>query len=136
MQQEQDHFGVVIVLGIVFFVAVQAALMFLLPNYSRYQKRADAQNDILVTELNSKITEQKIQVEKQKAAIRVQEAKGIADSQAIINSSLTGNYMQYLAIQAQEKMAGSPNHTQIYVPSGQNGIPLVFGADGNSSSNK
>lgn len=119
------------VAGIVFALVAIVGLMFGLPVYGRYQKRADAQNNILVTELESKNTEQRIQVEKQKAAIRVAEAHGIADSQAIINSSLTGNYLQYLAIQAQEKMAGSPNHTQIYVPSGQNGIPLVFGADGN-----
>ena len=43
----------------------------------------------------------------------------------IINATLTDKYLQHEAIQAQEKMADSPNHTTIYIPSGQNGIPLV-----------
>ena len=29
------------------------------------------------------------------------------------------------AIQAQEKMAGSPNHTTVYIPVGTNGLPMV-----------
>jgi len=33
--------------------------------------------------------------------------------------------LQYLAIKAQEEMASSPNHTQIYIPVGTNGIPIV-----------
>lgn len=112
-------------------VAIIFGLMAGLPAYGRYQRVADAKNQIQVNEFVAKSTEQSIQTEKQKAEIRVQEAYGIAKSQEIINSSLTGNYLQYLAIQAQEKMASSPNHTEIYVPSGQNGIPLVFGANGN-----
>lgn len=93
--------------------------------YGRYQARMDAQNEVLVNEIKIKQQEQLIQVEKQKADIRIVEAGGIAESQKIINSSLTNNYLQYLAIQAQEKMAGSPNHTQVYIPIGTNGIPLI-----------
>lgn len=93
--------------------------------YSRYQTRMDAQNEVAVNEIKIKQQEQLIQVEKQKAEIRIVEAGGIAESQKIIDSSLTNNYLQYLAIQAQEKMAGSPNHTQIYIPVGTNGIPLI-----------
>jgi len=96
-----------------------------MPSYFRYQKRADASNEVLVNEITIQQQSQLIQVEKQKARIRVEEARGIAESQKIINSSLTTNYLQYMAIKAQEKMAGSPNHTQVYIPSGENGIPLV-----------
>lgn len=118
-------------IGVVALVGIIILLMYALPNYARSQARLDASNQIQLNELESQATQQKIANETQKAQIRVEEAKGIAESQRIINSSLTGNYLQYLAIQAQEKMAGSQNHTQIYVPSGQNGIPLVFSADGN-----
>jgi regulator of protease activity HflC (stomatin/prohibitin superfamily) len=59
------------------------------------------------------------------AEIRVEEAKGIAESQRIINVTLTANYLQHEAIQAQRLMASSPNHTTVYIPVGQNGIPLV-----------
>jgi len=100
-------------------------LAFGLPAFARYQKRADAYNEVLVNEIRIKQQEQLIQVEKQNAEIRVEEAKGIAQSQKIINQSLNDQYLQYLAIKAQEKMARSPNHTQIYIPSGINGIPLI-----------
>jgi regulator of protease activity HflC (stomatin/prohibitin superfamily) len=66
-----------------------------------------------------------IEIAKQDAVRRVEEAKGIAEAQAIINASLTDRYLQHEAIKAQEKMASSPNHTTIYVPSGTNGIPLI-----------
>jgi hypothetical protein len=93
--------------------------------YFRYQVRQDASNEVLVNEIKIKQQEQLIQVEKQKAEIRIVEAGGIAEAQKIINATLTDKYLQHEAIQAQEKMAVSPNHTTIYIPSGQNGIPLV-----------
>ena len=95
------------------------------PAYSRYQSRADAANNVLVTEIQIRNTDQLIEVEKKKAEVRVAEAHGIAESQKIISTSLTSNYLQYLAIGAQKEMAHSPNHTQVYIPSGPNGIPLV-----------
>ena len=59
------------------------------------------------------------------AEIRVEEAKGIAKAQKIINTTLTSNYLQHEAINAQLKMAESPNHTTVYIPVGTNGLPLV-----------
>ncbi len=66
-----------------------------------------------------------IDIAKKDAEIRVEEAKGIAKAQQIINSTLTANYLQHEAINAQLKMAASPNHTTVYIPSGANGIPLI-----------
>lgn len=96
-----------------------------LPAYSRYQRRQDAANQIQLNALRIQQTQQLVEVEKQKAAIRITEARGIATAQEIINATLTDKYLQHEAIQAQEKMADSPNHTTIYIPSGENGIPLV-----------
>ena len=62
------------------------------------------------------------------AEIRVEEAKGIAAAQEIINTTLTPYYLQHEAVQAQLKMAESPNHTTVYIPVGSNGIPLVYTA--------
>ena len=59
------------------------------------------------------------------AEIKIEEAKGIAEAQKIINATLTQNYLQHEAINAQLKMADSPNHTTVYIPSGSNGIPLI-----------
>jgi regulator of protease activity HflC (stomatin/prohibitin superfamily) len=75
------------------------------------------------TELERKQFE--IDIAKREAQVRVEEAKGIAEAQRIINVTLTPNYLQHEAIKAQEKMASSPNHTTVYIPSGTNGIPIV-----------
>lgn len=66
-----------------------------------------------------------IDIAKKDAEIRIEEAKGIAEAQRIINATLTSNYLQHEAINAQLKMASSPNHTTVYIPSGSNGIPLI-----------
>ena len=73
--------------------------------------------------LSEKSTQKEIAI--QDAAIRVEEAKGIAEAQKIINTTLTANYLQHEAINAQLVMAKSPNHTTVYIPVGTNGIPLV-----------
>lgn len=110
---------------LILIIVVILGLAFGIPAWNRYQDRANASNQIIVNEIRIKQTEQLVQVEKQKAQIRVQEATGISDSQKIINATLTDRYLQHEAITAQERMAGSPNHTQIYIPVGTNGIPLV-----------
>src|ERR1700743_1659062 len=110
-------------------VAIVGFLLWGVPVYGRYQTRANEANKIQVNELLIQQTEQLVQVEKQKAQIRVVEAEGIAQSQQIINATLTDRYLQHEAIQAQQQMANSPNHTTIYIPSGNNGIPLVKTVD-------
>jgi hypothetical protein len=73
--------------------------------------------------LDEKETQREIAIKD--AEIRIEEAKGIAEAQRIINATLTTNYLQHEAINAQLKMATSPNHTTVYIPSGANGIPLI-----------
>ena len=65
------------------------------------------------------------EIAKRDAEIKIEEAKGIAEAQRIINATLTANYLQHEAIQAQLAMSKSPNHTTVYIPSGANGIPLI-----------
>ena len=115
--------------AVVFGVVVLGLLLWGVPVYGRYQVRANASNEIQVNELRIQQTEQLVQVEKQKAQIRIVDAEGIAKSQQIINATLTDRYLQHEAIQAQMTMANSPNHTTIYIPSGNNGIPLVKTVD-------
>jgi regulator of protease activity HflC (stomatin/prohibitin superfamily) len=79
--------------------------------------------------LEEKATQKEIA--KRDAEIRIEEAKGIAEAQRIINATLTSNYLQHEAINAQLQMASSPNHTTVYIPVGENGIPLVRTAPGN-----
>jgi hypothetical protein len=112
-----------------FAVVLLGLLLWGLPVYNRYQVRANEANQIQVNELKIQQTAQLVQVEKQKAEIRIVDAEGIARSQQIINATLTDRYLQHEAIEAQMSMANSPNHTTIYIPSGQNGIPLVKTVD-------
>jgi hypothetical protein len=123
MRQRMNTTRIVIasVAGFVLFVGG----LIVFPAYGRYQDRMNAQNEVVVSSIEIRNTEQHVEIEKRKAEVRVAEARGIAESQEIIASSLTENYLQYLAIKAQEKMASSPNHTEVYIPSGANGIPLV-----------
>jgi hypothetical protein len=115
--------------GFAFLIVVVAFLLWGVPVYNRYQVRANEGNQIQVNELKIQQTAQLVQVEKQKAEIRIVDAEGIARSQQIINATLTDRYLQHEAIQAQAQMANSPNHTTIYIPSGNNGIPLVKTVD-------
>src|SRR5712692_10176925 len=66
-----------------------------------------------------------IETAKAKAQIREAEADGIAKAMDKINQKLTPLYVQYEAIQAQEKMVNSPNHTEVYIPVGPMGVPMV-----------
>lgn len=111
------------VIGLLVFITF---LFFGLPAFGRYQARQDAQNQVAINTIIIQQQEQNIQVEKQKAQIRVVDAQGIAQAQAIISASLSDSYLQYLAIQAQQTFAaGTNNHTEVYIPTGTNGIPLI-----------
>jgi hypothetical protein len=112
----------IVVGGIFGFIALSRA-------FGRNQALADERNQITINEIRIAQQEQLIKVEQQKADIRVAEARGIAESQKIINATLTDKYLQHEAIDAQKHLADSPNHTTIYIPSGQNGIPLVKTVD-------
>ncbi len=100
-------------------------LAFGMPAYQRYQRVLNAKNEIRVNEMVIEQTEQLVKVEQQKAQIKVEEAKGIAAAQEIINTTLSDKYLQHEAIQAQMEMASSPNHSTIYIPVGNNGLPIV-----------
>lgn len=111
------------------FVVFLIVLLLGMPAYRRYQARQDESNQIRLNELKTQQTAQLVQVEKQKAEIRIVEAEGIARAQQIITGTLTDRYLQHEAIESQRALANSPNHTTIYIPSGQNGIPLVKTVD-------
>lgn len=106
-------------------VSLLFGLVALAKGFGRSQRLADERNQTQVNDIQIAQTQQLVKVQQQKAQIQIEEAKGIAESQSIIKSSLTPLYIQYLAIQAQKEQVQGQNHTIIYVPSGQNGIPLV-----------
>jgi regulator of protease activity HflC (stomatin/prohibitin superfamily) len=63
------------------------------------------------------------------AEIKVIEARGLAESQEIINSTLTPNYLQHEAIQAYRELASKPSSTFVIMPTSPEatGMPLILG---------
>lgn len=120
MNEAIGWFSLIVVAGL-----IAVGLLFAFPAYGRYQTLLNENNITKVNDIKIAQTQQLVEVEKQKAQIKIVEAGGIAEAQKIINATLTDKYLQHEAIQAQMSMANSPNHTTIYIPSGQNGIPLV-----------
>lgn len=114
--------GLVVILAVVFGTNWVAHAV---PNYQRSQRLKNENNLTQVNDIQIAQTAQLVKVQQQKAEIQIAQARGIATSQAIIKSSLTPLYIQYLAIEAQKQQVNGQNHTIIYVPSGNNGIPLV-----------
>jgi regulator of protease activity HflC (stomatin/prohibitin superfamily) len=57
-------------------------------------------------------------------------ARGQRDAQEIINQKLTQAYLQFRALEVQEKLATSSNAKFYFVPMGKNGIPLIIDAGG------
>jgi regulator of protease activity HflC (stomatin/prohibitin superfamily) len=64
-----------------------------------------------------------IQKEEKEADRKRVEAKGIADSQAIIQNTLSDAYLRYLWVESL-KVAANHNGTIIYVPTGNDGMPF------------
>ncbi len=113
------------VIGFAVIVSLIVGVMFLFPMYTRGQRLLNENNQTQVNDIMIAQTEQLVKVQKQKAQIKIEEAKGIAEAQRIINGTLTPLYLQHEAIEAQIANAAGNNHTVVYIPSGNNGIPLV-----------
>lgn len=102
-------------------------------SYSRYQKRADANNNVKVTAINIRRAQQRAKIVaaqdgivKAQADQRLIKARGIKKAQDEIQATLTPLYVQFEAIEAQKAIATSgQNNTVIYVPSGTNGTPVI-----------
>jgi iron only hydrogenase large subunit-like protein len=114
-----------VVAGIVVFFGLIFGIWGGVKSFSRAQRLADERNQTQVNDIQIAQTAQLVKVQQQKAQIQIAQAYGIAKAQDIIKSTLTPAYLQYEAIEAQKDEINSPNHTIIYIPSGQNGLPLV-----------
>lgn len=121
------------VAALLLFVVLMFAINLTTRELGRYQKRADARNQVEVTHILIKRAEQQarinraqIEATKAEAEKRIEEAKGIRAAQDEINATLTDKYLKHEAIQAQRAIATSgKNNTVIYVPSGDVGTPTL-----------
>lgn len=114
-------------IGIGSLLLLGLALLLLIPPYSRYQARANASNSVKVSAIEIRNQAQRVQIAKQKAQIRYQDAVGIRESQDEIAKTLTPLYVAFEMTQALQAIATSgQNNSVIYLPTNpQNGLPVV-----------
>jgi lipopolysaccharide export LptBFGC system permease protein LptF len=121
----------VVVGGVLVLLIIIFGLWGAMAAFSRYQKRANAANNVRVTATQIRNYEQRANIEKQKAQIRFIQSTGIRKSQDEIAKTLTPLYVQFEMVQALEQIAASGrNSSVVFIPSGAAGIPLVSNALG------
>lgn len=128
--------GVVIV-GIVMILTLVMGCIVGFGALGRSQARKDAHNQVSISSIEIQNQAQRIQVTKQKAQIRFEEAKGIKEAQDEISKTLTPLYVQFEMVDALKAIAASgKNNSVVYIPSGANGIPLVSDVSNQTSVGK
>lgn len=123
--------------GICALVLMAIVLGFGWNAYGRYQQRAnrsqnrqqalyDARNVSTINSIKISQTKQLVEVAKQTAQIRFENAVGVRKAQDEISSTLTPLYVQFEMTAALQAIAKSGrNSTVIYIPTGDSGVPLV-----------
>jgi regulator of protease activity HflC (stomatin/prohibitin superfamily) len=71
-----------------------------------------------------------IEIAEKDAEIQRILARGQRDAEQIIDQQLTQQYLQYRALEVQDKLATSPNAKFYFVPMGKDGIPLIIDTGG------
>lgn len=133
-------FGAVGVAGVALTVALLFGGVSGCKAFSRYQDRADrsqsraqalkdAGNQVSISQIEIANQSQRVEIAKQQAEIRKQDAIGIREAQDQISKTLTPLYVQFEMVEAIKQIALSGNNSSvIYIPSGAAGIPLIADA--------
>lgn len=75
-----------------------------------------------------------LQTAQKNAEIRITEAQGIAESQEIIDRTLSTEYLQFEYIQTLKELVDAPNNSTVILPFDQNLTPLID-VNGNAQAN-
>lgn len=67
-----------------------------------------------------------IEIAEKNAEIQRITARGQRDAQQIIDQGLTQQYLQFKALEVQNKLSESPNSTFYFVPIGEDGLPIII----------
>lgn len=118
-------------LALALLIGIVLGITFAFRSFGRSQKLADARNNVKVSQIEIRNQEQRVEIAKQKAEIRLQDAIGVREAQDEIAKTLTPLYVQFEMVEALKSIAQSgQNNTVVYIPSGANGIPLVSTING------
>jgi regulator of protease activity HflC (stomatin/prohibitin superfamily) len=94
--------------------------------WTRYQTRADANNNVKVSAIKIRNQAQRVKIAQQSARIKHERAIGQRLANQEIASRLTPLFVQYEMIEALRGIAQSGrNNSVVYIPAGANGVPLV-----------
>ncbi|MEQ8683298.1 MAG: prohibitin family protein [Cyclobacteriaceae bacterium] len=74
-----------------------------------------------------------IKIAEKQAEIQRILAKGQRDAQQIIDAGLTQKYLQYKALEVQDKLTTSPNTKFFFVPMGKDGLPIIVDTGGDKN---
>lgn len=93
---------------------------------SAVDRKLAVEQDIQQKDYEMKIAEKQAEIQRILA-------KGQRDAQQIIDAGLTQKYLQYKALEVQDKLTTSPNTKFYFVPMGKDGLPIIVdtGGDGN-----
>lgn len=121
--------AVVVAIGLVLALIVGAYVGF--KAVGRAQARSDAKNRVKISTIEIRNQGQRIEIAKQKAEIRKQDAIGVREAQDEIAKTLTPLYVQFEMVEALKSIALSgKNNSVVYIPAGANGIPLISDVSG------
>lgn len=116
--------GIAGALVLMFILTIAASVV--IRGINRSQARANANNNVAISKVEIRNQAQRVEIAKQKAEIRRQDAIGVREAQDEIAKTLTPLYVQYEMVEALKAIAASgSNNSVVYIPSGANGIPLV-----------
>lgn len=95
---------------------------------SAVDRKLAVQQDIEQKEYEMKIAEKNAEIQRILA-------KGQRDAQQIIDAGLTQKYLQYKALEVQDKLTTSPNAKFYFVPLGKDGVPVIVDTNSGNSGN-
>ncbi len=92
--------------------------------YSPVVTRATDQK--LATQQQVEQKSYEIEIAEKEAEIQRINARGQRDAQQIIDQGLTQQYLQFKALEVQNKLSESSNSTFYFIPIGEDGIPIII----------
>lgn len=121
--------GLGVVVGCVVVVALLVGAYLGMKSIGRSQQRKDALNRVKISAIEIQNQKQRVEIAKQHAEIRLQDAIGVREAQDEIAKTLTPLYVQFEMVDALKQVAASGrNNSVVFIPAGANGIPLVYDA--------
>lgn len=90
-----------------------------------------AVNRKLAVEQDIEQKDYEIEIAEKEAEIQRILARGQRDAQQIIDAELTNRYLQYKALEVQDKLSTSPNAKFYFIPMGEDGLPIIVDTGGN-----